>query len=101
MILKNKSLKITLENLLDILLNHGIPIQKIESIMADLGIPAHYIERALANIITIFPNKQEMKSTDNKMQKVQVDSDVMAQLREVRELMEKVYNRLFSAYENA
>ncbi|MHC1637428.1 MAG: hypothetical protein ACXQTU_04590 [Candidatus Nezhaarchaeales archaeon] len=101
MTLRNKTLKITLENLLDVLLNHGISVQKIESIMADLGIPAHYIERALANIITIFPQNQKAEKISSKEKGGQVNHDVITQLREVRELMEKVYNKLFSVYENA
>jgi len=47
--------KLTLEDLLEILLSHGIKPKKIEAIMASLGIPRRCTGRALASVITSFP----------------------------------------------
>ncbi|MEM4652860.1 MAG: hypothetical protein QW535_02005 [Candidatus Nezhaarchaeales archaeon] len=46
-------MKLTLERILEVLLSHGIQPSKIESIMMDLGIPQHHVERVLASIISL------------------------------------------------
>ncbi|MCX8141921.1 MAG: hypothetical protein N3F04_03965 [Candidatus Nezhaarchaeota archaeon] len=91
--MRNKTLKITLESLLEVLLNHGISLQKIESIMADLGVSSPYIERALANIMVIFPRKHEQGEGATERQK-SLAGDVATQLKEMREMIEKIYSKL-------
>lgn len=49
---KSKVVKITLEKMLEVLLSHGVQPHKIESIMMDLGVPRHHVERTLANMIS-------------------------------------------------
>ncbi len=49
--MRSKTVKLTLEDLLEVLLGHGIQPRKIEAIMASLGIPQECVKRALANIM--------------------------------------------------
>ncbi|MDH5815833.1 MAG: hypothetical protein QE164_03440 [Candidatus Nezhaarchaeota archaeon] len=51
--MRSKVVKLTLERILEVLLSHGIQPSKIESIMMDLGIPQHHVERVLASIISL------------------------------------------------
>ena len=95
----------TLENLLEVLLSHGIQLQKIEEMMAELGIPRSYIERALANIITIFPQKgvkegKELGNLSERRRNFDEQAELTAQIREVKELIEKVYNKLFLTHDS-
>ena len=99
--MRSKTIKITLEDLLETLLSHGIQLQKIEEMMADMGIPRSYIERALANIITIFPRRgvkeeKELSGLNERRRDFDERAELTAQIKEVRELIEKVYNKLFS-----
>lgn len=66
--MRSKIVKLTLEDLLEVLLSHGIRPKKIEAIMANLGIPQDRIKRALASIITAFSQREvkEMGSLDEK-----------------------------------
>ncbi|MEM2214528.1 MAG: hypothetical protein QXD66_05820 [Candidatus Nezhaarchaeales archaeon] len=59
--MKSKVVKLTLERILEVLLSHGIQPGKIESIMIDLGVPQHHVERVLANIISL--SKSKMRAT--------------------------------------
>ena len=95
--MKEKALKITLEEFLEVLLNHGISIQKIEEIMTELGVQRYYLERALANVMTIFP-KQDVNSSN--LKRTDANFDVISQLREIKDMIEKVYNKLSSAGTN-
>ena len=95
--MREKALKITLEELLEVLLNHGMSIQKIEEIMAELGVQRHYLERALANVMTIFP-RQDASSSN--LKRAEVNFDVISQLREIKDMIEKMCNRLSSANTN-
>lgn len=88
--MKDKTIKITLENLLEVLLSHGIQVQTIEEIMASLGVPRSYVERALANIITIFP----LKETSINKGRTNSNLELAEHLKEVKELMEKIYSKL-------
>lgn len=50
--MRDKVVKLTLERIIEVLLSHGTHPKKIESIMIDLGVPQHHIERVLANMIS-------------------------------------------------
>jgi hypothetical protein len=55
--MRTKIVKLTLEDLLEVLLSHGIKLQKIEAIMASLGIPRRCAEKALASVIMMLHQK--------------------------------------------
>lgn|GEM_PF-1844539 len=95
--MRNKVVKLTLEVLLEVLLSHGIQLQKIEAIMASLGIPRSCTERALANVITLFPHKEVKGATylEGGERGPNDQTELAMQIREVKELVEKVYNKLF------
>ncbi|MEM4576819.1 MAG: hypothetical protein QW701_05075 [Candidatus Nezhaarchaeales archaeon] len=88
--MKSKTIKITLENLFEVLLSHGIQVQTVEEIMLHLGVPRSYVERALANIITIFPLKEASSNAEHLHSRI----ELATQLKEVKELIEKVYSKL-------
>jgi hypothetical protein len=56
--MKSKIVKLTLEDLVEVLLSHGIRPKKVEAIVANLGIPQDCIKRALANIIIAFSQRK-------------------------------------------
>ncbi len=62
--MRSKVVRLTLEDLLEVLLSHGVKLRKIEAIMASLGIPRRCVEKALANVITTFSQKVTKDSSD-------------------------------------
>lgn len=91
---RRRTLKVNLEVLLEAMLDHEVPIQKVEKILVDIGVPTHYIERALANILTLSPISGGKQAAPKGASPPALD--VLEQLRAIREMMEKVYSTLSS-----
>jgi hypothetical protein len=76
--MKSKVVKLTLDDLLEVLLSHGIQPKKVEAIVVNLGIPQDRVKKTLANTVMLFSRKEAKKMDNPGKQKFDDLADMMS-----------------------